>query len=87
MALGSTGILSPTGAFLNAATPLNPDGVILNSATPLTPQGAILNTNGISSSGAVASPFGPYPQTVPGMQSWPGSSAGASRLRHSNPVH
>jgi hypothetical protein len=48
MALGSTGILSPTDAFLNTATPLNPDGAILNSATPLNRQGAILNTNGIS---------------------------------------
>ncbi len=76
MALGSTGILSPTGAFLNTATPLNPDGAILNTATPLNPQGAILNTNGISSSGAISSPFGAYPQTVPGMQSWAGFCGG-----------
>jgi hypothetical protein len=75
MALGSAGILSPTGAFLNTATPLDPNGKILNTA-PLNPQGAILNTNGISSSGSFASPFGAYPQTVPGMQSWAGFYGG-----------
>ena len=79
MARGPTGILSPTGAFLNTAAPLNPDGAILNSATPLNPQEAILNTNNTSPSGAVASPFGAYPQTVPGMQSWAGFYGGNVR--------
>jgi hypothetical protein len=68
--------LNPNGAILNTVTPLNPNGAILNSATPLNPNGAILNTNGISPSGSFASPFGPYPTTVPGMQSWAGFYGG-----------
>ena len=66
--------LNPNGAILNTATPLNPNGAILNTATPLNHLrgDTILNTNGISASGSFSSPFGPYPITVPGMQSWAG---------------
>jgi hypothetical protein len=41
------------------------------TATPLNPNGAILNTASLN-----PTPYSPYPQTIPGMQSWAGFYGG-----------